>query len=220
MSGVTMRAQVLSCCQPRPNSPQSSRCAFSRPIFVSVSRVHALAFSRFGEPVRRGPMPSIKRRGKLHHMRVVDALVANALVHVEVQRFGGRLHFRVGIGRHGRNGFGLVGGIKHIQPPTAKPRGEGRPLFSALGRRLRVKGVRQLVKFYAIHHALGPSISRSRIIPRFQAAALSRSCRRFPPLPASPVQPGRIGFCRPLDFQSPRCAGAALSRPSTADHPC
>ena len=59
VSGVTMRAHVLSCCQPIPNSPQSSRCAFSRPILVSVSRVHSLAFLAFGEPVRRGPMPSI-----------------------------------------------------------------------------------------------------------------------------------------------------------------
>ena len=31
-SGETIRAQVLICCQPMPNSPQSSRCAFSRPM--------------------------------------------------------------------------------------------------------------------------------------------------------------------------------------------
>ena len=56
--GRPMRTQVLICCQPIPNSPQSSRWAFSRPILVRVSRVQALALAMFGEPVRRGPMPS------------------------------------------------------------------------------------------------------------------------------------------------------------------
>ncbi len=54
-----MRAQVLICCQPMPNSPQSSRCALLRPIAVIVSRVQALALAMLGEPVSRGPMPSI-----------------------------------------------------------------------------------------------------------------------------------------------------------------
>src|SRR5271167_1099530 len=60
VSGDVMRTQVLSCCQPIPNSPQSSRCALLQPIAVSWSRVHSLARFKFGEPVSRGPIPSSK----------------------------------------------------------------------------------------------------------------------------------------------------------------
>ena len=35
VSGAVMRTQVLSCCQPMPNSPQSSRCALLQPIAVN-----------------------------------------------------------------------------------------------------------------------------------------------------------------------------------------
>ena len=119
MSGVTMRAQVFSCCQPRPNSPQSSRCAFSRPILVSVSRVHSLAFFRLGEPVRRGPMPSISAVRKLHHVRVVQPLVANALVHGQIERLGGRLHLGVGIGR-GRGSLCLLRLLGSVQAHTGR----------------------------------------------------------------------------------------------------
>ena len=60
VSGSVMRTHVLICCQPMPNSPQSSRCALAQPILVSWSRVHALAFAMLGEPVRRGPIPSAR----------------------------------------------------------------------------------------------------------------------------------------------------------------
>ena len=60
VSGSVMRTQVLSCCQPIPNSPQSSRCALTQPILVSWSRVQALAFAMFGDPVSRGPIPSVR----------------------------------------------------------------------------------------------------------------------------------------------------------------
>ncbi len=35
VSGDVIRTQVLSCCQPMPNSPQSSRCALLQPIAAS-----------------------------------------------------------------------------------------------------------------------------------------------------------------------------------------
>ena len=102
-----MRAHVFICCQPRPNSPQSSRCAFSRPIFVSVSRVHSLAFFAFGETGEARADAVHQRRGKFHDVRVVQAFVANALVHRHVERFGGGLNFSVGIDGGGRRRAGL-----------------------------------------------------------------------------------------------------------------
>ena len=35
VSGSVIRTQVFSCCQPMPNSPQSSRCALTQPILMS-----------------------------------------------------------------------------------------------------------------------------------------------------------------------------------------
>jgi hypothetical protein len=46
--------------------------------------------------------------GELHHVGVVEALIADALVHIEVDGFGGGLDLGVGIdGRGRRRGFGL-----------------------------------------------------------------------------------------------------------------
>src|SRR5580693_4310317 len=59
VSGEVIRTQVLICCHPIPNSPQSSRCAFEQPMAVNWSRVQALALAIFGEPVSRGPISSL-----------------------------------------------------------------------------------------------------------------------------------------------------------------
>src|SRR5580765_5927422 len=60
MDGDTMRTLTNSLDHPRPKGPQDSSCAFDRPNDVNWSRVHSLACFALGEPVRRGPMPSIK----------------------------------------------------------------------------------------------------------------------------------------------------------------
>ena len=59
VSGATMRTHTLRCSQPRPNSPQLSARTCESPICVSSSRAQSIAFFRLGEPVSRGPTPSI-----------------------------------------------------------------------------------------------------------------------------------------------------------------
>src|SRR6476659_1103083 len=46
--------------QPRPKGPHGSRCAFDSPHLARVSRVQSLARFKLGEPVRRGPMTSVR----------------------------------------------------------------------------------------------------------------------------------------------------------------
>ena len=46
--------------QPRPNGPQGSRWASESPHAASLSRVHSLARFMFGEPVKRGPITSVR----------------------------------------------------------------------------------------------------------------------------------------------------------------
>src|SRR5437588_2319643 len=58
--GSTTCAEKCFSVQPRPKGPQASRCAFCRPHFASVSRVHSLARFAAGEAVKRGPMTSLK----------------------------------------------------------------------------------------------------------------------------------------------------------------
>src|SRR5262245_48598846 len=57
--GSTRRTQTLRCRQPKPNSPQLSFRTFELPAAPSCPIVHVTALSRPGEPVSRGPMPSI-----------------------------------------------------------------------------------------------------------------------------------------------------------------
>jgi hypothetical protein len=45
---------------PRPNGPQLSRWALASPHDAIRSRVHSLARRRLGEPVRRGPITSVR----------------------------------------------------------------------------------------------------------------------------------------------------------------
>ena len=61
VSGVTMSTAVLSCRQPKPKSPQPSRCGLAQPMAVSWSRVHAFALAKFGEPVSRAQCHQITR---------------------------------------------------------------------------------------------------------------------------------------------------------------
>jgi dihydroorotase/N-acyl-D-amino-acid deacylase len=58
--GSITSAEKAFISQPRPNGPQDSRCALCNPHFASRSRVHSLARFIFREPVRRGPMTSVK----------------------------------------------------------------------------------------------------------------------------------------------------------------
>jgi hypothetical protein len=46
--------------QPFPNGPKLSRWALLKPHDASWSRVHSLAFRAEGEPLRRGPITSVK----------------------------------------------------------------------------------------------------------------------------------------------------------------
>src|SRR5450631_3461375 len=45
-------------------------------------------------------------------MGAVESLIANPLVHIYVQRFGGRLHFGIGVKRSRRGGLWFVGGVQ------------------------------------------------------------------------------------------------------------
>jgi hypothetical protein len=60
MSGESMRTSQSWYAQPRPKVPQASKCALTRPHLANWSRVHSLAFFMLGEPVRRGPMSSVR----------------------------------------------------------------------------------------------------------------------------------------------------------------
>src|SRR5215470_19434933 len=54
-----MRTELFSYHQPRPNGPHASRCALERPHWVILFFVHSLAAFAWGDPVRRGPIPSM-----------------------------------------------------------------------------------------------------------------------------------------------------------------
>ena len=94
-----MRTQVLICCQPIPNSPQSSKWAFSRPILVRVSRVQALALAMLGEPVRAGADAVVQGIGELHDVGVAEAFLRGCgrtwLSPMFPARAGGRRRWRL-----------------------------------------------------------------------------------------------------------------------------
>jgi len=58
VSGSRSRTHTLRVRQPVPNSPQLSLRTLRLPPWRRRSSAHAVAFSRFGEPVRREPIPS------------------------------------------------------------------------------------------------------------------------------------------------------------------
>ena len=109
VSGEVMRTQVFSCCQPMPNSPQSSRCALAAAHggeLIAGPFVGALQIRRTGQ-ARADAVH--EAGGVLHDVRVRESFFANALVHREIERFFfGLRHFIGGPRRFFRSGFLFV----------------------------------------------------------------------------------------------------------------
>ena len=72
-----------------------------------------IGLAQVGRSRQPGTNPIHQRGGELHNMRVVQPLIANPLVHIQVQGFHGRLHFGVGVGCCRRRCLALVGGMKN-----------------------------------------------------------------------------------------------------------
>ena len=114
---------------------------------VSVSRVHSLAFLQVRRAGEARADAVHQRGGKLHDMRVIEALVANALIHVQVQRLGGGLDFGIGVDGRGRCGFGFIGGIQGNRAQKTTPQERGEKIPSAFEKAPVGRGVYLLVEF-------------------------------------------------------------------------